>query len=464
MTKPDETPELVPTHPDDSECVAYLDAECEAGERELLRAHFDGCWGCRTRLAAIEGSIARFVRARQAVAPGSLPPGEAPLAMFRLRLQRQSAEQAGGTSGALRVIWRDYERRFRRALSIPPPRWAVAIVVCLLACAVVTAQESLLQGLRSLARAVASLLEPPRPALAVRAKPRGESPAASLPFASATLAPRRRPLPLSYANSRATAQEVAVAETLHRLNACLGEEINTFQMSDGSLLVQGLVDSTARARELEGALSGLGGLQVQIYTPDTVNKGAELYDPPSENAQPPLPKSRQGVRVIDLSNAQMPMYERVREHFTRRSDVNVAEEAVQRLIVGFADEMVSRSREGVFHALALGKLRKQFSSSRTVRLPRASLDTVEWLCGEHRRSAAQASRRLREMLRGLDLSSGTLTPIDPPPSLASGDTERQLREAIERDALVRRLFTVSASGADPNKDLASLLALFDTGS
>ena len=52
----------------------------------------------------------------------------------------------------------------------------------------------------------------------------------------------KKPSPLMYASSRASEHEVVVAAALHKLDACLGEEIYVFPMSDGTVLVQGLVD------------------------------------------------------------------------------------------------------------------------------------------------------------------------------------------------------------------------------
>jgi len=63
------------------------------------------------------------------------------------------------------------------------------------------------------------------------------------PDCSASL---RAPVPLTYSNSRATVQEVEIADALHNVDACLGEEVYLFPMSDGSILVQGLVDTPAR--------------------------------------------------------------------------------------------------------------------------------------------------------------------------------------------------------------------------
>src|SRR5262249_17295936 len=97
-----------------------------------------------------------------------------------------------------------------------------------------------------------------------------------------------RPTPLHYANSSATEQEVAVAAALHNVDACLGEEINLFPMSDGSLLVQGLVDGSARRDALRRALRTIPGtLRVEVFIPRELKSGSELYGPPDQLAEGP---------------------------------------------------------------------------------------------------------------------------------------------------------------------------------
>jgi hypothetical protein len=54
---------------------------------------------------------------------------------------------------------------------------------------------------------------------------------------------------------------------LHDADADLGDDINVFQMSDGSLLVQGILDSRARKQQVETALRAVASpLRVESRT------------------------------------------------------------------------------------------------------------------------------------------------------------------------------------------------------
>src|SRR5207244_2002340 len=67
------------------------------------------------------------------------------------------------------------------------------------------------------------------------------APDANTPAPNASPTTSAPPRPLTYFNSQASDAEAIIAQALHRVGADLGEEINVFPMSDGSVLVQGLV-------------------------------------------------------------------------------------------------------------------------------------------------------------------------------------------------------------------------------
>src|ERR1043166_3012960 len=85
----------VPRHPDDADLISYLDGELAAADQDHTRTHLEGCWNCRSRMLAVQGSIENFLRARKQTMPSEVPPPGAAVAQFRRRLaQHQNASVA----------------------------------------------------------------------------------------------------------------------------------------------------------------------------------------------------------------------------------------------------------------------------------------------------------------------------------------------------------------------------------
>jgi hypothetical protein len=91
-------------HPSDQELLLAADGELPRRLAAEIRDHLAACWGCRTRMAEIEGTISAFVRAHHQGLDSTLPP----IAGSRASLKAQLAERAkqsrhdGGASWRLR--------------------------------------------------------------------------------------------------------------------------------------------------------------------------------------------------------------------------------------------------------------------------------------------------------------------------------------------------------------------------
>jgi hypothetical protein len=271
--------------------------------------------------------------------------------------------------------------------------------------------------------------------------------------------PLPRPVPLSYANSHATVEEVEIAEALHRVDACLGEEIYVFPMSDGSLLVQGLVDNPARREAIKQSLKAVAGpLRVEIYVPRELKSGSELYSPPdrfadkvgeSENTGPSAPTT-----LADLSSASMPLHDRIYKHLSRPG---VAPDDTEKEVAIFSNEVVTHARQTFLHAWALKKLDREFSSERISGLPASALRQLEQIRKDHQTWIANLAQRQAEML-----STIADSPLAANMSEAMGehaDSDTLLRLAREQNDLVRSLFTTSPQGPEAVASLSRLLAV-----
>lgn len=268
---------------------------------------------------------------------------------------------------------------------------------------------------------------------------------------------QRRVVPLSYANSRASEAEVEAARALHRVDSCLGEEVYLFPMSDGSLLVQGLVETASRRTAIREALRGAPGeLRIEVYLPREIRNGSELYNPPDQGGdRPPAGAGlASSTTLADLSSERMPLYESLYRHF---SQPGASTDEINKNVTAFSSEVVTLARQTFLHAWALKKLEREFSASRTSGLSASAMQEVERMRLDHRRWIATLAHRQTEMLS--ELADPELVARAAQVSAGAEETEDVLRLAQEQNDLVRALFTTAQSRQDANANLAHLLAL-----
>jgi hypothetical protein len=265
-----------------------------------------------------------------------------------------------------------------------------------------------------------------------------------------------KPVPLSYAESHATPEEVAIASALHKSDACLGEEIYVFPMSDGTLLVQGLVDDAARREAIVRTLRSVAhNVRIEIYLPREIKNGSDLYNPPEQFTEiaPVGLGGEQGATLADLSSGQSPLYERLNRHF---SQPGISREDADKQVDVFSSEMVTIARQTFLHAWALKRLDGEFSASRTANLSAVELQEIDQMRQDHRRWIATLARRESEML----------SPIAGPADAASSashtgipDSDTMLALARTQNELVRALFADSRQAAQADANLSRLLAV-----
>jgi hypothetical protein len=263
--------------------------------------------------------------------------------------------------------------------------------------------------------------------------------------------------PLSYAESRASASEVSVAEALHSVDACLGEEVNIFPMSDGSLLVQGLVDKPDRRNAIRQVLGHADSdLRVEIYLPRELKSGSELYNPPDPlgDAEAAGNASDSTTTLADLSSGRIPLYDQLHQHFAKPG---VPDEETAKQINAFSNEVVTLARQTFLHAWALRRLDREFSAQRTAELSPQILASIDRMREDHRRWIATISHQQAQMLGELP----GLTGVSAADMAFAGpqDSEALLRLAHEQNDLVRSLFTTSTPRPETAGSLVRLLSV-----
>jgi len=84
-------------HLSDQELLMAADGELSTQRAEQVRVHLAGCWDCRARMAAVEGTIADFARAHRQALDSQLPPVAGPRALLRAQLAELAAQPKAGT-------------------------------------------------------------------------------------------------------------------------------------------------------------------------------------------------------------------------------------------------------------------------------------------------------------------------------------------------------------------------------
>ncbi|MGA2697283.1 MAG: hypothetical protein ABSE92_14565 [Terriglobales bacterium] len=266
-----------------------------------------------------------------------------------------------------------------------------------------------------------------------------------------------KPVPVAYGQSHATPEEVAVAAALHKSDACLGEEIYIFPMSDGTLLVQGLVDNSTRREAIVRTLKPLAhNVRIEIYLPREIKSGSDLYNPPEQFSEkiPGGLAGDQAATLADLSSGQSPLYERLNQHF---SQSGVSREDANKQVDVFSSEMVTIARQTFLHAWALKRLDGEFSNGRIASLSDSELREIDQMRQDHRRWIATLARRESEMLAPIAGPAANESSAAAPDNGA--DTDTLLALARTQNDLVRALFADSRQAAQADTNLSRLLAV-----
>lgn len=297
--------------------------------------------------------------------------------------------------------------------------------------------------------------------------PRGEELAKAFRISGTALISQTAPemainntsLPLSYLNSKATAEEVVVSETLHGVDACLGEEINVFPMQDGSLLVQGLVDQPERRDTLRRVLAPLSSARVrtEIYTPEDLKSGYRLYPPPDgESAEASSTEAAAtAVNRGEFPDGQIPFHDKLYKRFIESGR---SPEEAEGGVAKFSKEITDRSRKILLHAWALKKLDQEFVPGRITGLSGESQRVIETMRQDHLRTILELTRKVSESLAALS-DGARPAPDSDSPATGNSNTKDLLSLAQEQDRLAHRLFARSEQSSKDEADLPELLGV-----
>ncbi len=220
------------------------------------------------------------------------------------------------------------------------------------------------------------------------------------------------------------ALEVEVLRLLNQVGADLGDQISVTRTSAGQLSVQGITDTAQRKEEILRALDPVKSnpaVHIEIDTP------AEAL-----RKQPQVPsRTVVTVETAQPSSNLIPVDADVRHYLGARAIPAIQmDEEVQH----FANQMISKSRQAMYHAAAMKRLAERFSPDEL-----GALDTdahSKWLSliRQHARSLQSQSAAVRQQMAPVF----NVDSLDGEGGSEIGDTEALIRA-------VTRLFELSAS-------------------
>jgi RNA polymerase sigma factor (sigma-70 family) len=250
------------------------------------------------------------------------------------------------------------------------------------------------------------------------------------------------PLPSSPISPAASAAlEMEVVRLLDQAGAFGGDQISVSRTPEGALLVEGVLDTVQRKRELINAL-----------TPVSRNPALKIRIETQEDAMARHAKQKSGVNPSEITLDQVqietkvpPAYAELRKYFTARG---LGGEQIQRECNSYADLVLGHSMRARQQARALRQLAGRFSQEELRMLDDESRAKWRAMILQHARVFQREAEGLRRKLEPAFAGSAASE------SVADINNDAELVKAIERlfslwgtvDADVRQTFSIASSG------------------
>ena len=214
-------------------------------------------------------------------------------------------------------------------------------------------------------------------------------PTVPVPVPSPSLSPAPTPV-ASHPSPVASAEvEVEVLERLNQVNALLGEQVTLTRTPEGKLVVEGIVETDARKREILEALKTVAG-----------NPGVKLEVSTVAEVQARRVQSEQRkMTVQDAQVAQqtIPVETELRNYFSAAR--GLSGERLEQEIQRFSSQICSGSSRARSHALALKQIAERFTPVQLQTLDQATRTRFRALLVEHAQGYRREFEKLRQQLQ-----------------------------------------------------------------
>lgn len=187
-----------------------------------------------------------------------------------------------------------------------------------------------------------------------------------------------------------SALEVNILYLLDKINANSGEQIEVRRLPGRELLVEAIVDSDKRKKEILSVLSDVASnplvrmdvvtLEEALRTQTSTNRGPESLD------------------TVVINSDRIPVYDEVR-HYLENTRTKSSTAEIDTEIRRFSGRIVDLSRQGLLHAFALKQLVERFSAADVGSMDEESRRKWREMIRTHATGLRQSSNALRHELR-----------------------------------------------------------------
>ncbi len=251
------------------------------------------------------------------------------------------------------------------------------------------------------------------------------------------------PLPLSpLPPAASTALEMEVVRLLDQAGAFSGEQVSVTRTPEGALLVEGVLDTDQRKRELLSALSSVAknpAVKIKIET-----EGEAIARQSRQQSQ--VAPGEITLNQVQITNQLPPAYAELRKYFAARG-INGAQN--EREVRVYVDAVLGQSMHARQQARALRQIAGRFSQEELRTLDDEARAKWRAMILQHARSFQREAGELRRKLERVFSGSAAVEE-----SVGDIKSDAELVQGIERlfslwstvDENVRQTFSMGSSG------------------
>jgi len=235
------------------------------------------------------------------------------------------------------------------------------------------------------------------------------------------------------------ALEVNILYLLDKINANSGEQIEVRRLPGRELLVEAIVDSDKRKKEIVSVLASVAGNP--LVRMDVVTLEEALKRQASASRGP------ESLDTVIISSDRIPVYDELR-HYLEGTRPKSSPAEIEAEIRRFSGRMIDLSRQGLLHAFALKQLVERFSASDVGSMNDESRRKWYEMIRKHASGFRQSSNAIRRELEpvfpSLESSQSADAPVEIRDDAAMIEAVKNLVNfASAMDDAISRAFSVS---------------------
>ncbi|MCI0423095.1 MAG: hypothetical protein L0387_11210 [Acidobacteria bacterium] len=200
--------------------------------------------------------------------------------------------------------------------------------------------------------------------------------------------------------------EMEAAYALHRLRVCLGEGVEIHQSPQGTIQVQGLVETVQRREEIAAALAGISLVRVSLRTVAEAMKDARAASDTSSE-QAPERSQPDAHAALEVQSARLPLQDFLERYYsgpaaTARNEPGPARAGAtaqaRQQIADLSKDVVSLSESASAEMWALRHLAERYPLPKAQALPPGARWLLETMVRDHLTELKSLMSRIRRLV------------------------------------------------------------------